>query len=60
LLAPLCLLNGNVYALGALVLASALAGARWAPPRVPGLLHVVYAGHLWVLVIVAASLGRLA
>jgi len=60
LLIPLCLLNGNAYALAALVVAAALAGARWAPPRVPGLLHVVYAGHLWALVAVAALFGRLA
>ena len=60
LLIPLCLLNGNAYALGALALAAALAGTRWAPPRVPGLLHVVYAGHLWALVAVAVAFGRLA
>jgi len=54
----LCLLNGSVYAGATLAVIALLAGAQWAPRRIPGLLHVFYAAHLWLLLAVAFVLGR--
>lgn len=61
MLLPLSLLNGNPYAFASIVAiaATVMMQPTRLLPRVPGLLYVVYAGHLWVLLGLVVVLNRL-
>ncbi|WP_414499047.1 TraX family protein [Stenotrophomonas maltophilia] len=54
---PLCLFNGNLWALVALPVVAALSGARWHLPRGRWAFYGYYVGHLAVLSTVVAFAG---
>ncbi|MDH0071442.1 TraX family protein [Stenotrophomonas maltophilia] len=54
---PLCLFNGNLWALVALPLVAALSGLRWQLPRRRWAFYGYYVGHLAVLSAVVAFAG---
>lgn len=54
---PLCLFNGNLWALVALPVVAALSGVRWHLPRGRWAFYGYYVGHLAVLSTVVAFAG---
>ena len=57
-LVPICLLNGNLYAVLAVVAIVAVRNAGKAPPRIPGLLYVLYPAHLWAMLALVTLFAR--
>lgn len=52
--APLCLFNGNLWALAALPVVVVLSGVRWQLPRGRWAFYGYYVGHLALLAALAA------